>query len=58
MITLYPATIYLDLASFCMSISLFLIRFFCLCRQSAILQHRWLKILPNINETLLLISGI
>ncbi|MEF9675210.1 SirB2 family protein [Pectobacterium aroidearum] len=57
-ITLYPATIYLHLVTVGISISLFIIRFFWLCRQSALLQQRWVKILPHINDTLLLISGI
>ncbi|MFC0074061.1 SirB2 family protein [Samsonia erythrinae] len=50
--------IYLHLATVGISISLFVLRFFWLCRQSPLLQQRWVKILPHINDTLLLISGI
>ncbi|PWC20896.1 siroheme synthase [Brenneria roseae subsp. roseae] len=40
------------------SLFLFVLRFFWLCRQPAMLQQRWVKILPHINDTLLLLSGL
>ncbi|QCR10318.1 SirB2 family protein [Brenneria rubrifaciens] len=40
------------------SLFLFVLRFFWLCRQSAILQQRWVRRLPHINDTLLLLSGV
>ncbi|MEH0832614.1 SirB2 family protein [Pectobacterium cacticida] len=58
MIVFYLATICLHLATVSLSIILFVIRFFWLCRRSPLLQQRWVKILPHINDTLLLISGI
>ncbi|CAK9885245.1 MAG: Protein YchQ [Candidatus Erwinia impunctatus] len=40
------------------SVVLLLLRFYWLQRGSLKLQQRWVKILPHINDTLLLISGV
>nr|WP_255556141.1 MULTISPECIES: SirB2 family protein [unclassified Brenneria] len=49
---------YLHMVTVGVSIALFVLRFFWLCRQSVMLRQRWVKILPHINDTLLLVSGI
>lgn len=49
---------YLHIVSVGASIALFVLRFFWLCRQSAMLRQRWVRILPHIVDTLLLASGI
>ncbi|MEC5321147.1 SirB2 family protein [Brenneria populi subsp. brevivirga] len=49
---------YLHMVTVGVSIALFVLRFFWLCRQSAMLRRRWVKILPHINDTLLLLSGV
>jgi uncharacterized membrane protein SirB2 len=40
------------------SILLFVLRFFWKWHQSAIMQQRWVKIVPHIVDTLMLLSGI
>ncbi|MDR3431098.1 MAG: SirB2 family protein [Rouxiella aceris] len=40
------------------SILLFVLRFFWKWNQSAIMQQRWVKIVPHIIDTLMLLSGI
>ncbi|NMP26663.1 siroheme synthase [Rahnella sp. SAP-1] len=40
------------------SILLFVLRFFWKWNQSAIMQQRWVKIVPHIVDTLMLLSGI
>lgn len=40
------------------SISLFILRFFWKMTHSVMLERRWVKITPHINDTLLLLSGI
>lgn len=40
------------------TLSLFVTRFYWLCRHSPALQQRWVKVVPHINDTLLLASGI
>ncbi|WP_281728904.1 SirB2 family protein [Brenneria roseae] len=49
---------YLHMVTVGASLFLFVLRFFWLCRQPAMLQQRWVKILPHINDTLLLLSGL
>lgn len=55
---LFLGLAYLHMVTVGVSIFLFVLRFFWLCRQSAMLQQRWIKILPHINDTLLLVSGV
>lgn len=40
------------------TIGLFVTRFYWLCRHSPALQQRWVRVVPHINDTLLLASGI
>ncbi|WP_428945949.1 SirB2 family protein [Pantoea sp. FN060301] len=40
------------------TITLFILRFYWLQRGSPSLRHRWVRIVPHINDTLLLLSGI
>lgn len=40
------------------SISLFILRFFWKMTHSTMMEQRWIKIAPHINDTLLLLSGI
>ncbi|MCW2473899.1 SirB2 family protein [Candidatus Symbiopectobacterium sp. NZEC151] len=40
------------------ALGLFVTRFYWLCCHSPALQQRWVKVLPHINDTLLLASGI
>lgn len=40
------------------SVLLFLLRFFLVQRQSAVMTKRWVKIVPHINDTLLLATAI
>lgn len=54
----YIAMKYLHLLTVVISITLFVLRFFWKCRGSAMLEKRWVKITPHINDTLLFISGI
>lgn len=37
---------------------LFVTRFYWLCRQSPLLQQRWVRVLPHVNDTLLLLTGV
>ena len=53
---------YLPLKNFhlltvCITISLFVLRFWWMRNQSVMLQRRWVRIVPHINDTLLLLSG-
>ncbi|MBK0000552.1 SirB2 family protein [Erwinia sp. S43] len=57
------ATWYLPLKHFhlltvCITVLMFVLRFWWLQRQSAMLQRRWVRIVPHINDTLLLLSGV
>ncbi|SFM93926.1 Uncharacterized membrane protein SirB2 [Izhakiella capsodis] len=54
---------YLSIKSFhiltvIISLSLFALRFFWLSVSPARLEQRWIKIVPHLNDTLLLLSGI
>lgn len=55
---LFLGLAYLHMVTVGVSIFLFVLRFFWLCRQSAMLRQRWVKILPHVNDTLLLLSGV
>ncbi|MFU2317441.1 SirB2 family protein [Rahnella sp. PCH160] len=48
----------LHLLTITLSISLFVLRFFWKWAGSAMMQKRWVKIVPHIVDTLLLLSGI
>ena len=37
---------------------MFILRFWWLQRQSPMLQQRWVRIVPHVNDTLLLLSGV
>ncbi|WP_410516774.1 SirB2 family protein [Pantoea allii] len=57
MFAYYPLIKNLHLLTVAVTISLFLLRFYWQRVGSAILQQRWVRILPHINDTLLLLSG-
>ncbi|AHG18409.1 siroheme synthase [Chania multitudinisentens RB-25] len=54
----YMALKYLHLLTVAVSITLFVLRFLWKWRDSAMMQQRWVKIAPHINDTLLLLSGV
>lgn len=49
---------YVHIASVALSYSLFLLRGIWMLQASVLLQQRWVKILPHINDTVLLTSAI
>lgn len=57
MFAYYPLIKNLHLLTVAVTISLFLLRFYWQRVGSALLQRRWVRILPHINDTLLLLSG-
>lgn len=57
MFAYYPLIRNLHLLTVAVTISLFLLRFYWQRTGSAMLQRRWMRILPHINDTLLLLSG-
>ncbi|MDJ0041908.1 SirB2 family protein [Pantoea allii] len=57
MFAYYPLIKNLHLLTVAVTISLFLLRFYWQRVGSAMLQQRWVRILPHINDTLLLLSG-
>ncbi|MCW0308498.1 MULTISPECIES: SirB2 family protein [Pantoea] len=57
MFAYYPLIRNLHLLTVAVTISLFLLRFYWQRTGSAMLQRRWVRILPHINDTLLLLSG-
>lgn len=54
----YQAIKNLHLITIYISITLFVLRFFLLQCQSGIMKQKWVKIVPHINDTLLLVSGV
>lgn len=54
----YIWTKHLHLLTVAISIALFVLRFFWKWRNSAMMERRWVKIAPHLNDTLLFISGI
>lgn len=48
----------LHLLAVVVTLSLFVTRFYWLCRRSPALQQHWVNVVPHINDTLLLASGI
>ncbi|AWQ19070.1 SirB2 family protein [Pantoea ananatis] len=57
MFAYYPLIRNLHLLTVAVTISLFLLRFYWQRTGSAMLQRRWVRILPHVNDTLLLLSG-
>ncbi|WP_367144023.1 SirB2 family protein [Pantoea stewartii] len=57
MFTYYPLLKNLHLLTVAITVSLFLLRFYWQRVGAAILQRRWVRILPHFNDTLLLLSG-
>ncbi|WP_075181072.1 SirB2 family protein [Pantoea sp. 1.19] len=54
----YPTIKWLHFLTFLITLSLFLLRFYWLQRSPARLQQRWVRIVPHVNDTLLLLSGV
>lgn len=54
----YLALKYMHVASVILSYALFLFRGIWILQGSAVLQQRWVKILPHVNDTILLSSAI
>lgn len=48
----------LHILTVAVTITMFVLRFYWLQRGSAMLQRRWVRIVPHMNDTLLLLSGI
>ncbi|MDI3367063.1 SirB2 family protein [Pantoea sp. V108_6] len=57
MFAYYPLIKNLHLLTVAVTILLFLLRFYWQRIGSAMLQRRWVRILPHVNDTLLLLSG-
>ncbi|KAA8668796.1 SirB2 family protein [Pantoea dispersa] len=53
----YPLIKNFHLLTVAITITLFLLRFYWLTTGSALLQRRWVRIVPHINDTFLLLSG-
>ncbi|MDU7480544.1 MAG: SirB2 family protein [Hafnia alvei] len=49
---------HLHLLTVAISVVLFILRFFWKCRNSAMIERRWVKIAPHLNDTLLFVTGI
>ncbi|HFF8940420.1 TPA: SirB2 family protein [Serratia marcescens] len=58
MMTAYTALKHFHLLTVAISITLFALRFYWQWRRSPIVGHRWVKIAPHLNDTLLFVSGI
>ncbi|RWR03456.1 siroheme synthase [[Pantoea] beijingensis] len=58
MATWYPVIKAFHFLTVAISIAMFVLRFYWLQKRSLHLQCRWVRIVPHINDTLLLISGI
>ena len=57
MFAYYPLIKQLHLLTVAITITLFLLRFYWQRSGSAMLTRRWVRILPHVNDTLLLVSG-
>ncbi|BAK11074.1 protein SirB2 SirB3 [Pantoea ananatis AJ13355] len=57
MFAYYPLIKNLHLLTVAVTILLFLLRFYWQRTGSAMLQRRWIRILPHVNDTLVLLSG-
>ena len=53
----YSAVKTLHMATVVITVVMFLLRFFWLQTGSAMMQRRWVRIVPHLNDTLLLLSG-
>jgi len=58
MFAFYPLIKNLHLVTVWITVTLFLLRFYWLRRGSPLLTRRWVRILPHVNDTLLLLSGV
>lgn len=58
MIAYYPLLKHLHMLLALISLLLFLYRWRLALAQSPTLQRKWLKILPHVNDTLLLVAGV
>lgn len=56
--TAHVALNYFHLLTVAISITLLVLRFLWQWRNSAIMNRRWIKIAPHLNDTLLFVSGI
>lgn len=54
----YAAIKQFHLLTVAITITMFILRFYWLQAGSAMLQRRWVRIVPHLNDTLLFISGI
>ncbi|PNK63917.1 MULTISPECIES: SirB2 family protein [Pantoea] len=54
----YPLIKQLHLLTVFISIALFILRFYWLRSGSALLQRRWVRITPHVNDTFLLLTGV
>jgi len=54
----YTAIKYLHVTTVLITITLFIIRFYWHWRRSPLLTRLWVRIVPHINDTLLLVSGV
>lgn len=54
----YAAVKSLHFVTVAVTITLFVLRFFWLKSGSAMMQRRWVRILPHVNDSLLFITGI
>lgn len=58
MFAYYPLIKQLHLLTVAITITLFLLRFYWQRSSSAMMMRRWVRILPHVNDTLLLITGV
>ncbi len=56
--SLFTVTLTLHLVAVCLTVLLFICRFYWKTVNSPMLHQRWVKITPHINDTILLLSGV
>lgn len=56
--TAFLAVVYLHIATVAVSISLFVVRYWWQYSRSPRLRQRWVRIVPHVNDTVLLGSGV
>lgn len=54
----YPLIKHLHMATAIVSIAFFIVRAWWSVREISLLQRRWVKIVPHVNDTLLLVLGV
>lgn len=54
----YFALKHLHILTVFISVSLFVLRYWWQYRESAMLNKRWVRIVPHVNDTVLLVSGV